>query len=71
MAIYKSAPGTFNRGAMEEYHVFGHTLATWRKIAGIAGVLMSRDDRYGGLRHKLSPGQYHSHQDWHLTVADR
>jgi branched-chain amino acid transport system substrate-binding protein len=38
MAIYKSAPGNFNRGAMEEYHVFGNTLATWRKIAGIASV---------------------------------
>jgi branched-chain amino acid transport system substrate-binding protein len=24
---------------MEEYHVFGHTLVTWRKIAGIAGIL--------------------------------
>jgi branched-chain amino acid transport system substrate-binding protein len=37
-AIYKSAPGKSNRGAMEEYHVFGHTL-TWRNIVGFAGVL--------------------------------
>jgi branched-chain amino acid transport system substrate-binding protein len=38
MAIYKSAPGHSNQGAMEEYHVFGHPLATWRKIASITGV---------------------------------